>query len=211
MDYEAETIECADKEYGKPKRDEGLENVLSAFQDAFSWPQRETFFPSSASIVSLNALFCLATAEMSRLAADNKCNEADEIVNVVLELVHVWGENVFQSLKMRFFSREEICVGRFLIKVGQYLRPEPLQENCDEGGEKLYCFIAYDTELEKYICTYHLEYRHYGEIRGFYILKLKSRRGKVQIAAYGESCPTYWRIRLDVLRDFSGRKRSLTI
>lgn len=190
-------------------RDEELEEILSAFEEALFWPKQQSLFPNSTAIESMNALFCVATSQMSRLASMGKCNEADEIADAIFELVDVWGESVFTTLNMTFFTREEISLGRFAFKVGQYLKPEPLQENEDDIAVKLFFFIAYDTDLEKYICTYHLEYRDYGGMTaGVYILKLKSRKGKVQVASYGDTCPGYWKIRQDVLADFSKRKRS---
>ena len=188
-------------------RDEALDKLMSALEDALLWPHRDRFFPNSASIDSMNTIFCMATAEMSRLATAERFSEADEIADALLELVNVWGESVFQTLKMEFFTREEISFGRFAVKVGQYLKPEPLQEN--DLAVKLYFFIVHDTDLEKYVCTYHLEYRDYDGMAGaIYILKRKSRKGKAQIVTYGDTRPTYWRIRQDVLKDFAKRKRS---
>ena len=190
-------------------RDEALDKLLSALEDALLWPHRDRFFPNSASIDSMNTIFCMATAEMSRLATAERFSEADEIADALLELVNVWGESVFQTLKMEFFTREEISFGRFAVKVGQYLKPEPLQENDNDLAVKLYFFIVHDTDLEKYVCTYHLEYRDYDGMAGaIYILKRKSRKGKAPIVTYGDTRPTYWRIRQDVLKDFAKRKRS---
>ena len=190
-------------------RDEALDELLSALEDALVWPQQQNLFPNSACVDSMNAMFCMATAEMSRLATEGKFNEADEIADALLELVDVWGESVFQTLNITFFTREEICLGRFAAKAGQYLKPEPLHENDDDSAVKLYFFIVYDNDLEKYTCTYHLEYRDYdGMADAVYTLKLKSRKGKFQIATYGDTCPSYWKIRQDVLFDFAKRKRS---
>ena len=190
-------------------RDEELEEILSAFEDALLWPKQQRLFPNSTAIESMNALFCVATSQMSRLASQGKCSEADEIADAIFELVDVWGESVFITLNMTFFTREEISLSRFAVKVGQYLKPEPLQENEDDIAVKLFFFIVYDTDAEKYICTYHLEYRDYGGMTaGVYILRLKFRKGKVQVASYGDTCPRYWKIRQDVLADFSKRKRS---
>lgn len=192
-------------------RDEAVDEILSAFEDALYWPKQQTFFPNSTAIESMNAMFCMATSQMSRLASEGKCNEADEIADAFFELVDVWGESVFTTLNMTFFTREEISLGQFAVKVGQYLKPEPLQEeeNEDDIAVKLFFFIVYDTDLEKYICTYHLEYRDYGGMTsGVYILKLKSRKGKVQVVSYGDTCPGYWKIRQDVLLDLSKRRRS---
>ena len=190
-------------------RDEALDELLSALEDALVWPQKQTLFPNSACIDAMNAMFCMATAEMSRLATEEKYNEADEIADALSELVDVWGESVFQSLNISFFTREEICLGRFAAKAGQYLKPEPLHENDDDSAVKLYFFIVYDADLEKYICTYHLEYRDYdGMADAVYALKIKSRKGKIQIATYGDKCPSYWKIRQDFLYDFAKRKRS---
>lgn len=208
IDYDSDFTEFEDDE-ATFCRDEALDEILSAFEDALCWPKRQNFFPSSTAIDSMNAMFCMATSEMSRLASEGKCNEADEIADAFFELVDVWGESVFTSLNMTFFTREEIALGRFAVKVGQYLKPEPLEESEDDIAVKLFFFIVYDTDLEKYICTYHLEYRDFsGMTSGIYILKLKSRRGKVQVVVYGDTCPRYWRIRQDVLVDFSKRKRS---
>lgn len=190
-------------------RDEALDEILSALEDALCWPKQQSFFPNSTAIESMNAMFCVATSQMSRLASEGNCNGADEIADAIFELVDVWGEGVFKALNMTSFTREEISLGRFAVKVGQYLKPEPLQENEDDIAVKLFFFIVYDTDLEKYICTYHLEYRDYGGMTaGTYMLKLKSRRGKVQVASYGDTCPGYWKIRQDVLIDFAKRKRS---
>ena len=210
VDFDSENTEFEEDDVEETfMRDEALDELLSALEDALLWPKRDNCFPNSASIDSMNALFCMATAEMSRLATEDKFNEADEIADALVELVDVWGKSVFQTLNMTFFTREEISIGRFVAKVGQYLKPEPLQENDDDMAVKLYFFIVYDTDLEKYICTYHLEYRDYdGMADAIYLLKLKSRKGKVQIAAYGDTCPTYWKIRQDVLKDFAKRKRS---
>ncbi|KAJ7388952.1 hypothetical protein OS493_034584 [Desmophyllum pertusum] len=191
-------------------RDEALDALLSAFEDALCWPQQQNIFPNSTTIDSMNAMFCVATSEMSRLASEGKCDQADEVADAFFELVDIWGESVFNTLNMTFFTREEISLGRFAVKVGQYLKPEPLEESAEEDiAVKLFFFIVYDTDLEKYVCTYHLEYRDYsGMTSGIYILKLKNRRGKVQVAVYGDTCPRYWSIRQDVLIDFSKRKRS---
>lgn len=190
-------------------RDEALDDVLSAFEDALSWPQEQNCFPNSTAIEAMNAMFCMATSQMSRLASADRCTEADEIANAIFDLYDVWGESVFNTLNMTFFTREEISLGRFTVKVGQYLKPEPLQERDDDIAVKLYFFIVYDMDLEKYVGTYHLEYRDYsGMTSGIYILKLKSRRGKFQVAAYGDNCPKYWKIRQDILKDFSKRKRT---
>lgn len=209
IDCDSEFTEFEEDEDETFMRDEALDELLSAFEDALMWPQQQNCFPSSASIDSMNTMFSMATAEMSRLASEGKFNEADEVADALLELVDVWGESVFQTLNITFFTREEISLGRFAAKVGQYLKPEPLQENSDEFAVKLYFFIVYDIDLEKYICTYHLEYRDYdGMADAVYLLKLKSRKGKFHIATYGNTCPTYWTIRQDVLRDFSKRKRT---
>lgn len=208
VDFDSDFTEFEDDEETLC-RDEVLEEILSAFEDALYWPKQQNFFPNSTAIESMNAMFCMATSQMSRLASEGKCNEADEIADAFFELVDVWGESVFNTLNMTFFTREEISLGRFAVKVGQYLKPEPLQENEDDIAVKLFFFIVYDTDLEKYICTYHLEYRDYsGMTSGVYILKLKSRRDKVQVVSYGDTCPRYWKIRQDVLVDFSKRKRS---
>lgn len=209
IDYDSDFTEFEDDEEATFCRDEALEEILSALEDALYWPQKQNFFPNSTAIDSMNAMFCMATSQMSRLASEGKCNEADEIADAFFELVDVWGESVFNTLNMTFFTREEIALGRFAVKVGQYLKPEPLEETEDDIAVKLFFFIVYDMDLEKYICTYHLEYRDYsGMTSGIYILKLKSRRGKVQVAVYGDTCPRYWKIRQDVLIDFSKRKRS---
>ena len=209
IDYDSDFTEFEEDEDETFMRDEALDELLSTLEDALLWPKRDSFFPNSASIDSMNTIFCMATAKMSRLATEGRFSEADEIADALLELVDVWGESVFQTLNMTFFTREEISLGRFAAKVGQYLKPEPLQENDNDLAVKLYFFIVYDTDLEKYVCTYHLEYRDYdGMADAIYILKLKSRKGKVQIVTYGDTCPTYWRIRQDVLKDFAKRKRS---
>ena len=68
-------------------RDESLDELLSEFEDALFWPKRDKCFPSSASVDSMNMLFCKAATEMSRLAGDGKYNEADEVADALLELV----------------------------------------------------------------------------------------------------------------------------
>ncbi|RMX53572.1 hypothetical protein pdam_00004384 [Pocillopora damicornis] len=190
-------------------RDEALDEILSAFEEALSWPKEQNDFPNSTAIDAMNDMFCMASSEMSRLASGDKFTEADEIADAIVELYDVWGESVFSSLNVTFFTREEISLNRFTIKVGQYLKPEPLQERENDIAVKLYFFIVYDMDLEKYVCTYHLEYRDFsGMTAGIYFLRLKCRRGRFQVASYGESCPVYWKIRQDVLKDFSKRKRT---
>ena len=190
-------------------RDEALDEILSAFEEALSWPKEQNDFPNSTAIDAMNDMFCMASSEMSRLASGDKFTEADEIADAIVELYDVWGESVFSSLNVTFFTREEIPLNRFTIKVGQYLKPEPLQERENDIAVKLYFFIVYDMDLEKYVCTYHLEYRDFsGMTVGIYFLRLKCRRGRFQVASYGDSCPVYWKIRQDVLKDFSKRKRT---
>lgn len=44
---------------------------------------------------------------------------------------------------------------------------------------KLYFFIVYDMDLEKYVCMYYLEYRDFsGMIVGIYFLRFKCCRGR---------------------------------
>lgn len=211
VDFDSEFSEFQVDEEETFMRDEALDELLSDIEDALSWPQRQNPFPNSACIDAMNAMFCMATGEMSRLANEEKFNAADEIADALLELADVWGEIVFQTLNITFFTREEISLGRFTVKAGQYLKPEPLQENDDDSTVKLYFFIVYDCDFEKYVGTYHLEYRDYsGMADAIYILKLKSRKGKFQVASYQDTCPSYWRIRQDALLDFAKRKRSFT-
>lgn len=209
VDFDSEITEFDEEDDATFMRDESLDELLSEFEDALFWPKRDKCFPSSASVDSMNTLFRKAATEMSRLAGNGKYNEADEVADALLELVDVWGDGVFKTLNMNFFTREEISLGRFVARVGQYLKPEPLQENDDDLTVKLYFFIVYDTDLEKYVCTYHLEYRDFdGMADAVYLLKLRSRKGKCKIAAYGNTSPSYWKIREDVLKDFVKRKRS---
>lgn len=192
-------------------QDEDLDELLSGLEDALTWPKQQANFPNPACIESLNALMRVATAKMSQLASEERFDEADEVAESLFELADVWGNCVFQKLRITSFTREEISLGRFVATAGQYLKPEPLQEYDDESAAKLYFFILFDTDLEKYMCTYHLEYRYYGSSTAdtVYILKLKPRREKLEVKSYGQRCPSYWELRKDVLQDFAKRKRSM--
>lgn len=193
--------------------DEDLDELLSDIEDALTWPKRQISFPNSGCIESFNAMLCMATSIMSSLATKERFDEADEVAEALFELADAWGDSVFETLRVKFFTREEISLGRFVATAGQYLKPEPLQECDDESNAKLYFFIVFDTDLEKYMCTYHLErYRYFGNSIAdmFYILKLKPRRGKLDVKSYGRKCPSYWELRKDVLQDFSKRKRSMS-
>lgn len=181
-----------------------LATLLTSLRDASSWPQKQEYFPNSTLLEEMEKLFRQVTVELSWLAKYGKIQAADQVAAHFHELIRSWGESVLEVLRIKIFIREEIETKKWTIKVGQYLKPERLDDS-SEILYKLFFFMVQDIVTDKYFCSYHLEFNTWDSS---HYLGVTSRQGHAQVIYYGEEIPTYWRIRSDVLRDLLRRKRA---
>ena len=88
---------------------------------------------------------------------------------------------------------------------GQYFAPTAFYPN-DQRVRKLYYFIVKENNSMKRVYAYYLEHSRFG--KDYYVLGIVTSQGHAQIVSYGSICPTYWKIREDVVKDLQTRQSS---
>ena len=180
-----------------------LPEFASKLEKALCWTSKFDKVWSRRFSKSVNGLLLEARDVMSRLVDERDYSTADEIVARILLLRGAWGDEAFHQLKINSFPRERIKSGTAVILTGQYFKPEPFYEG-NERLLKTYFFEVRDIETGDNVFTYFLEYSNV--LQTFYVLCVLYPGGRSQVARYGGSCPSYWTVRNDVLRDFTSRE-----
>lgn len=124
---------------------------------------------------------------------------------MILRLRIAWGSEAFEFLKIKSFPRERIETKSAVILAGQYFKPEQFYES-DDRISRLYFFEIRDVETRDFVFTYYLECSNI--LQKFYVLCLACSGGHLQIAKYGKTCPSYWTVREDMLKDFTYKEDS---
>lgn len=185
--------------------DNSLREIISKLEKALCWTSKHDVFWSSEFSESVNGLFADSCEEISRLAEGGDYDTADIIVKMILRLKTAWGSEAFEFLKIKSFPREKIETKSALILAGQYFKPEQFYES-DDRISRLYFFEVRDAETRDFVFTYYLECCNI--LQRFYVLCLACSGGHLQIVKYGKSCPSYWAVREDMLRDFTCKEDS---
>ena len=182
------------------QEDVSLREVTSKLEKALCWTSKHDFSWRPEFSQSVNELFMEACEEMSRLTELGNYSIADEIAKMILKFPIAWGSEVFEHFKIKSFPRERIETKNAVVLAGQYFKPEQVYKN-DDRICRLYFFEVRDAETNEFVFTYYLECSNV--LQKFYVLCLACSGGHLQIAKYGKTCPSYWTVREDMLRDFS--------
>lgn len=185
--------------------DNSLWEVTSKLEKALCWTSKHDFSWRPEFSHSVNELFLEACEEMSRLTEQGNFNVADEIAKMILRFPIAWGSEVFEHFKIKSFPRERIETKNAVVLTGQYFKPERFYES-DDRICRLYFFEVRDAETNEFVFTYYLECSNI--LQKFHVLCLACSGGHLQIAKYGKTCPSYWTVREDMLRDFSCKEDS---
>ena len=182
-----------------------LSEVTSKLEKAVCWTSKHDVSWGPEFSNSVNELFLEACEQMSRLIEVEKCGMADEIVKMILRLRIAWGSEVFKHLNIKSFPRERIETKNAVIFAGQYFEPDQFYDS-DDRICRLFFFEVRDAETNVFVFTYYLECSNI--LQKFYVLCLVCSGGHLQIAKYGNTCPSYWTVREDMLKDFSCKEES---
>ncbi|KAL9986695.1 hypothetical protein ACROYT_G000871 [Oculina patagonica] len=185
--------------------DNSLREITSKLKKALCWTSKHDVSWSSEFCESVNGLFVDACEEISRLAESGDYGMADAIVKMILRLRIAWGSEAFEFLKIKSFPRERIETKSAVILAGQYFKPEQFYES-DDRISRLYFFEVRDAESKDFVFTYYLECSNI--LQRFYVLCLACSGGHLQIAKYGKTCPSYWKVREDMMKDFTYKEDS---
>ena len=185
--------------------EDNLKEVTSKLEKALCWTSKHDVAWSPKFSNSVNELFVDACEEMSRLSEMGNCSMADEIARMILRLRVAWGSDVFEHLKIKSFPRERIETKNATVLAGQYFKPEQVYEG-DDRICRLYFFEVRDAETNDFVFTYYLECSNI--LQTYHVLCLACSRGHLQVAKYGKTCPSYWTVREDMLRDFTCKEES---
>lgn len=179
--------------------------LTSKLEKALCWTSKHDVSWSPEFSNSINELFVEACEEMGRLAEFGNNSTADEIAKMILKLPVAWGSDVFERLNIKSFPREQIETKNAVIRAGQYFKPEQFYKG-DDRIYRLYFFEVREAETNKFVFMYYLECSNI--LQKFHVLCLVCSGGHLQIAKYGKTCPSYWTVREDMLRDFSCKEES---
>ena len=190
------------REYRKKNADYGLERLLLRLQHALTWRNIYVDLEDMSSLAELrtkiHGLLNSATVEMGNLLRDRRYPEAEEIVNAILRLKVSLGNELVEAVQITAFVREVTTFHRFVLTGGQYFEPMMVNED-DENVLKLFFFLVSDTETRQTMYRYYVEYT--SLIEEFFALVLVTSSEHVRVEMYGSSCPSYWEIRQDVIRN----------
>ncbi|XP_031561551.1 uncharacterized protein LOC116297469 [Actinia tenebrosa] len=182
--------------------DYGLEKLLLRLQHALTWRNIYVDVQDMSSLAELRTkiheLLNFATVEMGYLVRDKRYSEAEDIVNAILRLKSSLGNELVDAVQITAFVREVTTFSRFVLSGGQYFEPMMVNED-DENVLKLFFFLVSDTETRQTMFRYYVEYT--SLIEEFFALVLVTSSGHVRLEMYGSSCPSYWEIRQDVIKN----------
>lgn len=185
--------------------DPRLDTLLLRLEYAKTWKgnmaQKKAHSEVENYRVKLLELFNAATMEMTRLINEERFDECDDVVHSIWKVKSALGEEFFQAAKINEFLREMSAFGDYVLTAGQYFKPVLLREE-DDSVLKLYFFIISEAETAKVRLRYYVE--HTSLVVEYFALGLATN-GHTQLHVYGNTCPSYWTLRRDVLSDANRR------
>lgn len=194
------------RENREKNADYGLEKLLLRLQHALTWRNIYVDLQDVNSLAELRTklheLFNSATVEMGYLVRDRRYSEAEDIVNAILRLKASLGNELVEAVEITAFVREVTTFSQFVMTGGQYFEPMMVNED-DENVLKLFFFLISDTETRQTMFRYYVEYT--SLIDEFFALVLVTSSEHVRVEMYGSSCPSYWEIRQDVIKNARGK------
>jgi hypothetical protein len=182
--------------------DYGLETLLLKLQHALTWRNVYVDLHDKNSLeelrTKLHELLNSATVEMGYLIRDERYSEAEDVVSAILRLKGSLGNELVEAVQIAAFVREVTTFNEFVLTGGQYFEPMMVNDD-DENVLKLFFFLISDVETRQTMFRYYVEYT--SLIEEFFALGLVTSYEHVEIEVYGSSCPSYWEIRQDVIRN----------
>lgn len=186
-----------------------FESLLLQLEHACSWTKNYDVKDPAITEqlkVKLKDLLENASDVTSKLSQSGRSFEADKIVTGILNLRDNLGGNLFDLANIYAFAREKIEFGKYHITVGQYFRPVMLSDD-EDNVLKLFFFRVTEAETGEVIYRYYLEHCSFIDDE-YFALGLGKDQSHTQIDIYGSSCPSYWLVRSDVLRDLKTREKA---
>ena len=208
--YVIQSNEPLDQDADANKTQQLFETLLLQLENACLWTKSydvNDFAVAEQLKVKLIDVLEKAADVNSKLSGSGRSSEADKLVACIVNLRNSLGGTFFDSAQIYAFTREKIEFGKYLITVGQYFRPVMLSED-EDSVLKLFFFRVTETETGEVIHRYYLEHCSFIDDE-YFALGLGKDNGHTQIDIYGSYCPSYWKVRGDVLRDLKTRESSL--
>ena len=181
--------------------DKDVDNIVVKLSDACSWLNKYTLVANYNFVNEVERLLHQVMIVLSRLGENGEHSKAERVVNATMRLRSGWNETIFRNLKLRGFDREEINRAKYCIVARQYFLVTPL--NDDYTTIVVYSFTVRELNSDRSPYQYHLLYHDLPED---YFLVLVTTKGRLQLWHYADHCPTYWKVRDDVLRHLADRQ-----
>ncbi|KAK3731420.1 hypothetical protein QZH41_003599 [Actinostola sp. cb2023] len=180
----------------------GLETLLLKLQHSLTWRNIYVDVGDKASIAELRTklheLLNSATVEMGFLIENKRYSEAEDVVDAIMRVKTSLGNELFDAIHISAFVREVSTFDGFVFTGGQYFEPMMVNED-DDNLLKVFFFLITDPETRQTMYRYYVEYS--SLIEEFFALRLVTSSEQVRVEMYGSSCPSYWEIRQDVIRN----------
>ena len=136
---------------------------------------------------------------LARLSAEQRHDEADQIVTELLELRKFWGNKIFPPEKFDAFVRDTFYVKGAKVIGFQFFEPVEFYKG-DPALLKFYRFSVYDKD--KVVMRYYLERSEM--IEPYFVLgRMTPENSHKQVQPYGSKMPSYWTLRADTIADLS--------
>lgn len=186
--------------------DTRLETLLLKLEHAREMDEKIERITSEAELeihrLKIVGILNTATMEMSRLIKENRHHDTETVVQGIMRMKAALGDEFLEAANIIAFGREITDMGSYLLTGGQYFKPAMIQED-DDSIVKLYFFVISEADTANVLFRYYLE--HASFLDEYFALGLVTQEGHTQVEIYGSSCPSYWKIRQDVINNATAR------
>ncbi|KXJ28755.1 uncharacterized protein LOC110253516 [Exaiptasia diaphana] len=179
-----------------------LETLLMKLNHSLNWRNVYVDLDDKPSIAELRTklheLLNSASVEMGFLIQNKRYFEAEDVVDAILKVKSSLGNDLFEAVKIPAFVREVSTFDNFVLTGGQYFEPMMVNED-DDNLLKVFFFLISDPQTRQTMFRYYVEYS--SLIDEFFALRLVTSTEQLRVEMYGSSCPSYWDLRQDVIRN----------
>lgn len=179
-----------------------LETLLLKLNQSLNWRNVYVDLDDKGSIAELRTklheLLNSASVEMGFLIQNKRYLEAEDVVDAILKVKSSLGNELFEVVEIPAFVREVSTFDNFVLTGGQYFEPMMVNED-DDNLLKVFFFLVSDPQTRQTMFRYYVEYS--SLIEEFFALRLVTSTEHVRVEMYGSSCPSYWDLRQDVIRN----------